>query len=86
MLFFIWIAWILRSKPTTALVVPAFLVLIPLVQESGFLPEKLVSFLFYLLLLGPGEEFLFRGYIREMTGSILPQAITSIFLGVFAVR
>jgi len=65
MLFFVWIAWILRSKPTTALVLPAFLGLIPLIQGSGFLPEKLVSFLFYLLLLGPGEEFLFRGYIQS---------------------
>jgi membrane protease YdiL (CAAX protease family) len=65
MLFFVWIAWILRGKPTTALAIPAFLGLVPLVQSSGFLPEKLVSFLFYLLLLGPGEEFLFRGYIQS---------------------
>jgi membrane protease YdiL (CAAX protease family) len=29
------------------------------------LPESLTSFLFYLLFLGPGEEFLFRGYIQS---------------------
>jgi len=39
--------------------------MIPLAQASNLLPEHLVSFLFYLLLLGPGEEFLFRGYIRS---------------------
>lgn len=58
-------AWILRSKPTAALIVPAFLGLIPLAQDSTILPERLASFLFYLLLLGPGEEFLFRGYIQS---------------------
>jgi hypothetical protein len=63
--FFFWIAWILRSKPTTALVLPAFLCLFPLVQGSAILPERLVGFLFYLLFLGPGEEFLFRGYIQS---------------------
>lgn len=58
-------AWILRSKPTAALVLQAFLSLIPLAQENNLLPERLVSFLFYLLLLGPGEEFFFRGYIQS---------------------
>jgi membrane protease YdiL (CAAX protease family) len=80
MLFFVWIARILRSKPTTALVVPAFFVLIPLVQESGFLPEKLVNFLFYLLLLGPGEEFLFRGYIQSRLNAAFGRPFN--FLGV----
>jgi membrane protease YdiL (CAAX protease family) len=48
----------------TALVLPA-LGLLPLVQGSAILPERLVSFLFYLMFLGPGEEFLFRGYIQS---------------------
>lgn len=65
MAFFFLIAWILRGKPSTALVLPACLGLIPMVQASNLLPERLVSFLFYLLLLGPGEEFLFRGYIQS---------------------
>jgi len=63
--FFFWTAWILRRKPTAALVLPAFLGLIPLVQSSAILPERLVGFVFYLLFLGPGEEFLFRGYIQS---------------------
>ena len=63
--FFFWTAWILRRKPTAAVVFPAFLGLIPLVQSSAILPERLVSFAFYLLFLGPGEEFLFRGYIQS---------------------
>jgi membrane protease YdiL (CAAX protease family) len=63
--FFFWTAWILRRKPTTALVFPAFLGLIPLVQSRAILPERLVGFAFYLLFLGPGEEFLFRGYIQS---------------------
>jgi membrane protease YdiL (CAAX protease family) len=60
----IWTAGILRKKPATALVLPA-LVLIPMMQGSAILPERLVSFLFYLIFLGPGEEFLFRGYIQS---------------------
>jgi len=64
-IFLVWTARILHSKPTTALVFPAFLGLIPLVQGSTLFPEKMVSFLFYLLFLGPGEEFLFRGYIQS---------------------
>jgi hypothetical protein len=49
----------------TALVLPACLGLIPLMQGSAILPERLVSFLFYLLFLSSGEEFLFRGYIQS---------------------
>ena len=63
--FFFWTAWILRKLPTTALVMPAFLCVFPLVQGSAVLPERLVSFVFYLMFLGPGEEFLFRGYIQS---------------------
>jgi membrane protease YdiL (CAAX protease family) len=62
---FFWTAWILRRKPTTALVLPAFLGLIPLVGSGAILPERLVGFVFYLLFLGSGEEFLFRGYIQS---------------------
>jgi membrane protease YdiL (CAAX protease family) len=60
----VWTAGILRKKPATALVLPA-LALIPMMQGSAILPERLVSFLFYLLFLGPGEEFFFRGYIQS---------------------
>jgi membrane protease YdiL (CAAX protease family) len=63
--FFVWIAWILRRRPTTALVFPALLFMFPLAGGNAILPERLVSFLFYLLFLGPGEEFLFRGYIQS---------------------
>jgi membrane protease YdiL (CAAX protease family) len=59
--FFVMIAWILRSKPSPALVFPALLISFPV----AFLPSQLVSFLFYLLFLGPAEEFLFRGYIQS---------------------
>lgn len=64
-LFLVWTAWILRKKPTIESVLPVFLCVIPLAQESGIIPERIASFLFYLLLLGPGEEFLFRGYIQS---------------------
>jgi membrane protease YdiL (CAAX protease family) len=63
--FFVWIAWILRRKPTTALVFPALLFIFPLAGGNAIVPERLVSFLFYLVFLGPGEEFLFRGYIQS---------------------
>lgn len=64
-LFLVWTAWILRKKPTIETVLPVFLCVIPLAQGSGIIPERIASFLFYLLLLGPGEEFLFRGYIQS---------------------
>jgi membrane protease YdiL (CAAX protease family) len=60
----VWTARILRRKPAMALALPA-LGLLPLMQSGAILPERLVSFLFYLLFLGPGEEFLFRGYIQS---------------------
>jgi membrane protease YdiL (CAAX protease family) len=63
--FFFLIAWILRGKPTTALVFPALLFMFPLAGGNAILPERLASFLFYLLFLGPGEDFLFRGYIQS---------------------
>ncbi len=59
--FFLMIAWILRAKPSPVMVLPALLISAPM----AFLPPQLVSFLFYLLFLGPGEEFLFRGYIQS---------------------
>lgn len=62
---FVWVAWILRRKPTTALVFPAVLFMLPLTTGNAVVPERLLSFLFYLLLLGPGEEFLFRGYVQS---------------------
>jgi membrane protease YdiL (CAAX protease family) len=63
--FFFAYAWVLRRKPTIALVLPAFLLVIPLAQGNTALYERLVPFLFYLLFLGPGEEILFRGYIQS---------------------
>jgi membrane protease YdiL (CAAX protease family) len=65
LLILIGTAWILRNKPTTALALSAVLCVLPLVESSAILPERLVSFAFYLLFLGPGEEFLFRGYIQS---------------------
>jgi CAAX protease family protein len=65
MAIFIWIARILRAKPSLTLVFPVFLGVTMLAQGGALLPEKLVAFLFYLLFLGPGEEFLFRGYIQS---------------------
>lgn len=62
---FFWTAWILRSKPSPALALPALLCVISLSQVNAILPERLVSFLFYLVFLGPGEELLFRGYIQS---------------------
>ena len=53
---------------------------VPLATSSGLLPEKLVSFLFYLLFLGPGEEFLFRGYIQSRLNTAFGR--TSSFWGV----
>jgi membrane protease YdiL (CAAX protease family) len=63
--FFLWQAWILRGKPTTALGLPAFLRVIHLAQTRVILLDKLVSFLFYLLFVGPGEEFLFGSYFQS---------------------
>jgi uncharacterized protein len=62
--FFFWAAWILRSKPTLA-AAPALLLLLPLAQARASLLLPLVSFVFYLCFLGPGEEWLFRGYIQS---------------------
>ena len=59
--FLFWGAWILRSKPTLGLALPALLLVIPLAQAA----VPLLSFIFYLLFLGPGEEWLFRGYIQS---------------------
>ncbi len=63
--FFFWGAWILRSKPALGVALPALLLVVPLVQARAILPLPLLSFLFYLLFLGPGEEWLFRGYIQS---------------------
>jgi hypothetical protein len=63
--FFFWAAWILRRRPAAALVLPALVGLLPLVQGSAIVPERSLSFVFYLLFLGPGGEFLFRGYIQS---------------------
>jgi uncharacterized protein len=75
-LFFVLIAWILRSKPSLTKVLPAFLCAIPLVQSGSILPERLVGFLFYLLFLGPGEEFLFRGYIQSRLNAAFGKPFT----------
>jgi len=63
--FFFWVASILRRKPTITLLLPAFLYVFPQVKGSVILPDRLVSFVFYLMFLGPSEEFLFRGYIQS---------------------
>ncbi len=63
--FFFWGAWILRSRPTLGLALPALLVVLPLALAQASAPLPLLSFVFYLLFLGPGEEWLFRGYIQS---------------------
>jgi membrane protease YdiL (CAAX protease family) len=60
-----WTGHILHVKPAIGMVAPCILFWLPLAQGSAFLPDRLVSFLWYLLFLGPGEEFLFRGYIQS---------------------
>ena len=63
--FFFWGARILRSKPTLGIALPALLLVLPLAQAGAATPLPLLSFVFYLLFLGPGEEWLFRGYIQS---------------------
>jgi membrane protease YdiL (CAAX protease family) len=65
-----WIAYILRSKTSFALVFPTLLCTLSLAQTKMILPERLISFLFYLLFLGPGEELLFRGYIQSRLNAV----------------
>jgi membrane protease YdiL (CAAX protease family) len=77
---------------------PIILCVFPLVQGSTILPERLVSFVFYLAFLGPGEEFLFRGYIQSRLNAAFGcrfrfwgvsfgwgMIITSLFFGVMHV-
>lgn len=64
-MIFVGVAWILRIKPSMALALPALMCVLPLAQASSLLSERLVGFLFYVLFLGLGEEFFFRGYIQS---------------------
>jgi hypothetical protein len=64
-LFFLWVAGILRRKPAIGMIVPLFALMMPQLQSTSPMVGRMTSFLFYLLFLGPGEEFFFRGYIQS---------------------
>jgi membrane protease YdiL (CAAX protease family) len=61
----IWVAWALHRNTAFTPLLPICLAIIPLVQVIQIRFENLLGFLFYLIFLGPGEEFLFRGYIQS---------------------
>jgi membrane protease YdiL (CAAX protease family) len=60
-----WVARMLRRKPTKGAAPLALISLLPLALARANVVDRLVSFIFYLLFLGPGEEILFRGYVQS---------------------
>ncbi len=78
------LVWLVARMVSRKVVVPATAVFLalplafghtasiwtPLLQTVGPVAERAIAFVFYLLLLGPGEEISFRGYVQSRLNQV----------------
>lgn len=56
-----------REKETYFKWIPWVLIGVCAILVTIILPERVYAFWFYLIIVGCGEEFVFRGYLRQLT-------------------
>lgn len=65
-----WIGMILQKRPVPPAAAALALVFLPLSAAAGGLGGRAITFLFYLLFLGPGEEIFYRGYMQSRLNQV----------------
>jgi uncharacterized protein len=61
---------ILQKRPVPPAAAALVLVFVPLAAVTNDLSGRVITFLFYVLFLGPGEEIFYRGYVQSRLNQV----------------